>query len=544
MDSKDGYDYARKIINPVHNYLSEPQPFAKLSPDLRVEQLLITTQKFSSLFKQGIVQFIEDWWRLQESNSRNIPCPPQNPSPCTQCGQPLSFDDELKAKHYDTHYRTNKIIAFLKQEGEFEMSIKKKKLIKPTLNDRKRKALFLMLKEPLHDKTRERIMEQLYPDLKKSVTVSSHSYNTWIKEGSSSAVSRGWYRPTKAWTTAPIASVPCDVLQYGTMLLPNGDGLWLHLFAKQLAQNLPISWVVWLHPSSSYNTITHKSLNGTKNNVPGSKLFMQLLTEKERCTLIRAEDRYDDSLCALCGDKFQVVLSEDPTDSLGEDFVFFDAIRSPKSTFDMYHKKCYAEVFFKPVNKNNLLTNADPLAKKPKLPKTKPLNNTTLATKPSGVEPTAGKPSTKIKQSLATKPKLPKLPTTKLLGNTNLTTKPSGVKRTITKSPTQIKPKLLGLKPLPTTPKLPKTKMPNNIKPVSKLLPKPIATPSTIKSPMSKPINNKQPKHATLKLHLEKHKPRPSLQLNAKLCIKKGSKTRKMVDGDLITQTKRQKVSV
>jgi len=43
--------------------------------------------------------------------------------------------------------------------------------------------------------------------------------------------------------------------------------------------------------------------------------------------MIRSENQFNDSrMCALCADKFKVVLSEDPNDEFAEDFVLLNAV--------------------------------------------------------------------------------------------------------------------------------------------------------------------------------------------------------------------------
>jgi hypothetical protein len=347
-----GYDFAMKQIEPLVSYLIEDTDISKLSQNEKIDYLLSTAQTFPPLFKQGIAKCIDDWWRRQESIGRVRPVPPLNNNPCLQCGQLLPFDDDGKAQHFDVHFRSNKICSAL--NGDIDQSAQlKSRTLAPNgrgkaclLAGKDRTTLQQMLKQPLREKTRAFIMERLNPELKNDRRHLATTRSSWIaNDNSTSQIARGWFAPKTKWISNALANVPVDIVQYGRMQMPNGDGFWLHTFGKSLVAKP--HWNALLQHSQTFcnsSASATPKMQLTPLLVPtpkfGSKYFMQLLSSEQRAKLLRADDRYDESLCSLCGVRFDVVLSEDPTDTLGEDFVFLDALPHPTIKADMLHTKC------------------------------------------------------------------------------------------------------------------------------------------------------------------------------------------------------------
>jgi len=324
-----GYQFALKWFHPKLQ-----SPLCCNDKRDSLEQLLQDTDEENAYFKQGVVTFVEDWKRMNEQlqmvqtksfflNQRR-----ESHSVCDFCAQCVPRKQlEL---HVDAHYRFNKLMGLLKKEEEDHT----KRIIpfhKP-LSQKGICSLETILAQPIKKATRQRVELQLARSSLSLVT----SIATATKKMSDVKVSRGWNMPCKIWTRVLIVNVPFDVLYFGQMVLQNGDGFWRNIFSE--TTSISNHWEPFL--AKSLPKLTYSSSSGSIDHLFGTKRYMQALSCEERAKLIRAETQFDESTCVICGEKFEIVLSEAPDDIYGEDYVLLRAIAHPVS-HEPIHDTCF-----------------------------------------------------------------------------------------------------------------------------------------------------------------------------------------------------------
>jgi len=344
-----GYDFAREQIQlTTPQYLCDDyQALLSLSSDERVERLLEHTKTVQSeQFKLGIVKFVKQWWKLQESLTRTQPCFPSSNRLCIQCGCDQPFDDDAKTLHLDSHFRENSLLSVWRGDANHSKQVKMNKkstMLVPHISKKQFVSSQKMLHLNLKDATRTRVLRELEPPPAKMILPATF---TPIPQ-----VSRGWMMPAKKWVSISITNVPKDVILYGNLQLANGHGFWITTFAKTLNNKISSHWQPWLCLNGlnnlSTNSLPSSTTTITSRAPYGSKQYMKDLASEMRTAMIRAENQFDDSrMCALCGDKFNVVLSEDPNDEFAEDFVLLDAVPHPiqKKSGAILHFNCFKEI--------------------------------------------------------------------------------------------------------------------------------------------------------------------------------------------------------
>ncbi len=350
-DIARGYDFAQTQINPLPVYLNENyNKVACLSIDARIERLLeMTKTDPSMLFKAGIAQFIDYWWKQKESELRLRPSFPSCRNMCEQCSLEVPWDDEAKKEHMDSHFRIKTLQAYLSKELDFSTTQKLEAPIREP-NERRRVVLHEMLKLDIKPATRMRLETELFPErqAKAKLAASLGIFN----KNTSLEISRGWMMPATKWVSISTANVPQDVISYGTFVLRNNQGFWRQVFAN--LKEIPKHWIPWIQSGDAEILTNLQSIDvgAVKKLLPikthGSKAFMQSLSNETRNALVRAEDKYDERLCALCGEGFKIVLSEDPNDEFKEDLVFLDAVPHPmKKIADsggILHYTCFMQI--------------------------------------------------------------------------------------------------------------------------------------------------------------------------------------------------------
>ncbi len=289
-------------------------------------------------FLNGIKFFLQASKLEQESKDRVTKqhlhiLSPGSTWQCRICAQNVNDNARIKKLHMDAHFRENALVAQLEGRGSLLTNYKKGVVV---IGQLETKNLNLILQQDgITTKTRKRVSARLANNQKET---------TCIAESVLTAC-RGWMMPKKQWVAMKTEKdVPFDVMKYGAWTTGKNENLWIVLFGKSI-KPIPLSWRPWF-VGSQYATaaITEPELfaemEGQQQQKKlqfqrGSLMYMRALSAQTRKHLIRAQDKWDETTCSLCGEGFQVVLSGDPRDEFEDDFILLDAwdnIFAPKSS--------------------------------------------------------------------------------------------------------------------------------------------------------------------------------------------------------------------
>lgn len=340
-----GYDIALKYIHPKLIGQEFCLSKNKKTEDQRIEELFALTKTKPMYFKQGVKQCVQEWWHMTErvETMRKLPPIIDSSLVCTELFIPsegfmscaCNFSVVDKNKHMDMHFRVNQLLTRI-LEPETSVNTSTSHTQPQKMSTKTRIALLRMLEEPdLKNATRLRITKQLADAHVVGFFHPNQKPTSQPKK--KITVARGWFAAPKIWTRATLKDVPMDVIRFGKLQLSNGDGLWRDTFPA--TTEIPAHWQPWLLPMKSSSSSYYIEKKQQQHSY-GSKMYMQSLTVEQRTKdFIHTEDKYDDRLCAICGEPFEVVLSGDPQDTLEEDFVLLHAIVDSVSRH-FIHKHC------------------------------------------------------------------------------------------------------------------------------------------------------------------------------------------------------------
>jgi len=319
MSSSDkGYDFASRHLVSCFN-LTHTKSWTE-----QITDLLKLCQDNNILFKQGVVECIQDLERQLHSKNRifNTLYPPQ-PS-CKTCNQEIGSN---LAAHMDMHFRYHTLEArFYGHGNDTFVPLKKQQSALPRPMSLRTKRQLEMLKNDTNIKeaTRKRIATQLQraqTSKKKSLSAKMSNHSSRCETKGTSQALRGWFLPVSQWCElSPIGRVPYDVQKFGRFVscLHPQQGFWQQMFPHIL---IPRHWeeVMFLdHTNSSHN------------NVP------KLASNVKHELIVFTDDQYDARTCDICGVRFKTCEANDDAE---HDFILNDAMDSKE--YGIVHVRCF-----------------------------------------------------------------------------------------------------------------------------------------------------------------------------------------------------------
>lgn len=193
---------------------------------------------------------------------------------CIICGRSNSSDTE----HYDMHFRINAIKEKLTKANDTYNPIPKKHASVQSQQSVSKVTGAIIKIQNLPD-LKKRTYDRLQTQFERYVSASNNHGIMPNRESKPQTIARGWFMPSKSWTSTktPPACMG-DMVQFGRLVLSNGNGLWASMFPNLATKYSDSCRNVFV----STGTVTHERYFTT-------------------------DDAYTDVLCGVCGGEIQIV---------------------------------------------------------------------------------------------------------------------------------------------------------------------------------------------------------------------------------------------